>query len=325
MAGTEYNYNSWADFKASSDFDPVFWSGIESTASSDVLTVLADLEQTDGRGVAYLLANTSGWSGESGFISALAAYDADNTLALTANAYSPNGTIASIAFYAGYNTSGPWLGTMTSPDGDGNWTIDAAPTSLDGATQVTVEVTDSAGQIVTYTQSLGSLVLGQITGSTGSDGGSTTTYANGTPISLSVANVFALDGGTISSVKFYRDTSGTGIYNPGTVQLLTGTAGTSGSAYTLSGVDTSGWIGSQAIFVVVTESTGGSGVAAPAMPIPPLDPTVIASFYGDPNDPHTWNQPASNSGPNARFLLTGAPPNVPNFDPNIGNNPKCAS
>ena len=72
--------------------------------------------------------------------------------------------------------------------------------------------------------------------------------------------------------------SGTGIYNPATVQLLgSGTSNGDGS-YTLSGVNTSGWVGDQTLFAVAYDSTGATDS--------PVASTVIESaspqyFDGD--------------------------------------------
>ena len=199
-------YSSWADFKASSDFNPV----------------------------------------------------------LATDVYSPNGTVASVKFYAGTGT-GYLLGTATYADDNGNWTIDVSPSSLGGATSVTIVVADSEG--VTNgssgtTFSISPVSLGQITVDTGDGNGPTTTpvYTSGTSVSISVASVLTTNSGaTIAGVKFYLDTSGTGIYNPGTVQLLTGTLTSNGTGgYALSGVNTSGWIGDQTIFAVAYDSAGAT-------------------------------------------------------------------
>ena len=66
-------YSSWADFNASSDFNPV----------------------------------------------------------LATDVYSPNGTVASVKFYAGTGT-GYLLGTATYADDNGNWTIDVSPAASAG-------------------------------------------------------------------------------------------------------------------------------------------------------------------------------------------------
>ena len=285
----DYVYSSWAAFKASSDFDPVYWSTIESSGGADAEGIIADLEQTNGRGVAYELIH--GPSGSSDFLSALASYDSStsgDTLTLTAtDVYSPNGSVASVKFYAGTGTS-YLLGTATYADDNGNWTIDVSPSSLGGATTVTIVVADSEG--VTNgssgtTFSISPVSLGQITVDTGDGSGPTTTpvYTSGTSVSISVASVLTTNSGaTIAGVKFYLDTSGTGIYNPATVQLLTGSLASNGTGgYTLSGVNTNGWIGDQTIFVVAYDSTG-----APSCP--QQDQTVLLA--------NPVQQPAAGNG-----------------------------
>ena len=204
MTGLRPN-SSWADFKASSDFNPV----------------------------------------------------------LATDVYSPNGTVASVKFYAGTGTT-DLLGTATYADDNGNWTIDVSPSNLGGATTVTIVVTDSEGLAngsSGTTFSISPVSLGQITVDTGDGSGPTTTpvYTSGTSVSISVASVLTTNSGaSIAGVKFYLDTSGTGIYNPSTVQLLTGSLASNGSGgYTLSGVNTNGWIGDQTIFAVAYDSTGG--------------------------------------------------------------------
>ena len=199
-------------------------------------------------------------------------------------------TVASVKFYAGTGTS-YLLGTATYADDNGNWTIDVSPSSLGGATSVTIVVTDSEGVtngLSGTTFSISPVSLGQITVDTGDGSGPTTTpvYSSGTSVSISVASVLTTNSGaSIAGVKFYLDTSGTGIYNPATVQLLTGSLASNGTGgFTLSGVNTSGWIGDQTLFVVAADSTGATNcpvqfqlVAAPAaQPVANPNPFKIA-------------------------------------------------
>ena len=139
---------------------------------------------------------------------------------------------------------------------------------------MTIVVTDSEGVnngSSGTTFSISPVSLGQITVDTGDGNGPTTTpvYTSGTSVSISVASLLTTNSGaTIAGVKFYLDTSGTGIYNPATVQLLTGTLASNGTGgFTLSGVNTSGWIGDQTIFAVAYDS-------AVAMSCPQQDQTT---------------------------------------------------
>jgi len=174
-----FSYTTWADFQASTDYDPVFWNDIAFYANQLSVTYFNGLVGPGSVG--------------------------SDTLTLTANAYSPNGTIASVQFFKGSSTSsGDSLGTITSPDDNGNWSLAINPSSLGGSTTVTVVVTDSAGAVTTSTESIGSGVVA------GNLWASSPTYYNGYNENITLSGALTLNSGaSISGVKFYLDTSGT--------------------------------------------------------------------------------------------------------------------
>ncbi len=245
----EIKADSWADFKQSPDFNPVYWSAVEtdgSTYYADAAAIFADLEQFNGRGIAYEL--QSSWGSTGDFMTALAGYDSTNTVTLTANnVYSLYHSITSVEFFEVTGGGNVSLGTATHGDSNGNWSIDIDPSTFSSATpSIIAVVTDSASQTTTTSPTtLPSVIVGQAR--TNSD-----TYINGQNVTVTIPNVVSLAGGSITAVKVYRDLSGTGIFNSATAQLV-GTATESGGVWTAS-IGTQGWVGDQTLEYVAEDS-----------------------------------------------------------------------
>ncbi len=251
----EFSYASWSAFEASSDFDPNYWAAVEGNMSGTALAYLQNL-----------FGQPSSTSPQ---------------IALTANVFSPYGSIATVAFYAGSAVTGSPIATLSTPAADGTWTAYVAPAALAGQTDVTIRVTDGQGLYTDLPQPIGPILMGQLTANA-------PTYSNDQPVSVSIASIVDLtSGATITGVKIYRVLDGTGVYTPGMVQYL-GDATLSGNTWTLPGIDPSGWAGTTTLLALADDSNGAQGgpafvqLAAPANPVPEEE-LIKGNKFGD------WN------------------------------------
>ncbi len=174
-------------------------------------------------------------------------------------------------------------------------TIDLDPSALTSGTAVAV-ATDAAGQTsAPVSLAVGSVVIGQLTANytvTLPDGSTqlvvTNQYSAGNPLSFHVAGAIGYTG----DLSFYLSPGDSDVFQPGAATLL-GTASHTSDGWTLSGIDPSGWIGDETVFV----STGG-GAQPIQFTVVSDQPCILARIHiGSLSRPDAGQQVWNNAFP----------------------------
>ena len=141
----------------------------------------------------------------------------------------PDNTIQSVAFYVGTSSAGIGYGAVSlgaGTDAADGWAadvssgqIDSAASTFAGSTLVFyAQATDAAGleqPAVSLSYNYNPLVIGQLTA--GSD---LYTTISGSSLTLTASGILDRTSGSGSSVMFYQDLSGTGIYYANSVRAI---------------------------------------------------------------------------------------------------------
>ena len=185
-------------------------------------------------------------------------------------------SVSNVKFYpaasdGSYDSSLTPLGTAASADSDGNWRVNVTPSGWTGEQTIYAVATDSAG---THSMPV-ALVVDPHQAPT-IDGVSATADPSGgdaaSTITLTANGVG--DGSAVASVAFYQVGNSTALGTETATEFLANSA----TGWSIGGVDTSGFSGSQQFYAVVTNDAGQT-TTSPTLTVGEI---AVGSFTTNP-------------------------------------------
>jgi guanyl-specific ribonuclease Sa len=207
-----------------------------------------------------------------------------NVTFTAANVSETGGTISSVKFYretngtSGFQTSDTLVGSGTQSGT--TWSLTAATTGLAAGSYGYYAVATDSKAVSSAASSASLAVTAAGVPVIGAFAVSPTAVVTGTSVSLTASNVTET-GGTISSVKFYRETNGTSGFQ--TSDTLLGTGTQSGTTWSLATATTGFAAGTYSYYAVATDTNAVSGAASTAtLTVAASATPVIGSFTVSP-------------------------------------------